>query len=346
MYQYTHFIKQNIAPQGAKHIGVYDANGKRICTVPLGGLTPPKGEKLYSFGLVSDLHIYKKNVPWVTWNPIEKFDHALSYFESQGCKMCFVCGDLTQTGFYSKNNEEDINETPHLDLEQMENYKEICDKHSLSIYGLAGNHESYYNQPLTQNLEKWKTYTGNNLFNILVYGSQDCYFLLGQPDHSSVMSETILSSLQEKFEYYYNLNKNRRFFVFVHSYIEEDSGDPIDKRENSIFETWGSSNTNTFLNLLRKYNATLFHGHSHTKFECQELDERANYTEINGFKSVHIPSLGRPRTVSSDSDSTPYADNEAQGYLVDVYKDFIVLNGTDFIHNQPIPIGIYKIDTN
>ena len=35
----------------------------------------------------------------------------------------------------------------------------------------------------------------------------------------------------------------------------------------------------------------------------------------------------------------------SQGYIADVYENFIILNGIDFMTNKPIPIGTYKIDT-
>lgn len=31
--------------------------------------------------------------------------------------------------------------------------------------------------------------------------------------------------------------------------------------------------------------------------------------------------------------------------MVEVYDDCIVLNGIDFINNEPVPIGTYEIDT-
>ena len=83
--------------------------------------------------------------------------------------------------------------------------------------------------------------------------------------------------------------------MFVHSYIEEDSGDTLDVRENSIFDYWGrgQTNKNAFINLLKQYsNVILFHGHSHMRFSCQELDKNANYTErkmvLNRFIFHHL----------------------------------------------------------
>ena len=74
-YKYKHFIPQNIAPSGAKSIGVYNQNSEKICTIPLGRLAPTTKEKLYSFGLLSDIHLF--HLP-ASWNPNPKFDNALT----------------------------------------------------------------------------------------------------------------------------------------------------------------------------------------------------------------------------------------------------------------------------
>lgn len=351
-YRYPHFIKQNIAPSGAKKILVCDAEGKKVVNIPLGGLTPPNTKPLYSFGLVSDIHLYDESKSWITWNPQSKFDNALSFFEEQGCVMCIAAGDLTQTGFYNEKNAGDY----FLDeASQFGFYKEICDKHTIPVYELAGNHESYYSQPITQNLDKWEAHTGTRELSYTVSQGDDLFILLGQPRDLAVMSDEDLLWFRQALE----SNMDKRCFVFVHSYIEEDSGDPGDLRENSIFsdDFWGAANRIAFVDLIKAHpNIILFHGHSHMKFECQglysameqltpeqESYKAANYTDKNGFKSVHIPSLGRPRSIDLEAGTTPYVDGEAQGYVVDVYEDCIVLCGMDLIHNVPIPLGVYKI---
>ena len=101
-YKYKHFIPQNTAPSGAKRIGVYNAKGEKVYNIPLGRLAPTTKEKLYSFGLVSDIHLYP--ISAVAWTPEVKFDNALSYFESMGCSFCVHCGDITQTGFFREGD--------------------------------------------------------------------------------------------------------------------------------------------------------------------------------------------------------------------------------------------------
>lgn len=87
------------------------------------------------------------------------------------------------------------------------------------------------------------------------------------------------------------------------------------------------------------------------KFESQEFDKCANYTDKNGFKSVHVPSLGSPRRLlNTDGDwdvvaPDGYAQPESQCYLVDVYPDCVVLNGLSFkgAEAMPVAVGTYRI---
>lgn len=339
-YMYPHFIPQNIAPSGAKSIGVYNSNGKQIGTIALGRMARPQKTKLYSFGLVSDIHLWKVNSSSYG-NSNEKFDNALSYFESKNCSFCVVPGDLTITGFYLRTNDSDVS-TQFLDEGQFLAYKTICGTHTIPVYELMGNHESYYGMPISNNLSLMSQYTGNSVLSYTFSQGNDLFIMCGQPRDAWVMSAEDLTWLGNTLEE----NKDKRCFVFVHAYIEEDSGDAMDVRENSIFELWGASNKKAFMDLMRNYpNVILFHGHSHMKFECQELDECANYTDKNGFKSVHVPSLAVPRDVDVANNKSVDDKTASQGYIVDVYDDCIVLNGMDFINNTPIPLGTFKIGT-
>ena len=268
-YAYRHLIPQNIAPSGAKSIAVYRGT-KKVHEIPLGGLTPPKKEPLYSFGAVSDIHI--SHYASVAWKPEAKLDNALTCFETKNCAFCVAAGDLTNTGFYLRTSE-NVEGTEYLDERQMTKYKNICDGHTIPVYELAGNHESWYDQDLAKSLDKWETYTGKNVTAYTVTQGNDLFILLGQSTLSAPMSDDDFTWFTETLQ----ANTDKRCFVFVHSYIEEDSGDAGDFRENSIFQYWGATKRNNFLNLLKQYpNVILFHGHSHIKFEWQTLDKDAN----------------------------------------------------------------------
>lgn len=347
MYRYTHLIPQNIAPKGAKLIGVYDSDGNRITGIALGKLRHPEGEKNYCFGVVSDIHLIKPDLVW-DWYPIEKFDRALSHFQERGCAMCVVSGDLTQCG-YRWSDKDDV------DLTQMGAYKSVCDKYTLPVYELAGNHESYYSVPITDNLDLWETDTGKRELSYTVTQGDDLFIFLGQPTGGTAIED--LQWLYETLE----TNRNKRCFVFIHPWMSNDSGNPLSALDNNVFTMWqnntGNRNLETvFKNLMAHYkNTILFHAHSHTKFENQALDECANYTDKNGFKSIHIPSSSRPRDVDAVTNTATYSVTESQCCLVDVYDDYIILNGIGLTgitsadeaskQYQPCPLGTYKIDT-
>lgn len=334
----TPIIAENIAPPDASSLAIFNGAVK-VCDIDISKMQPSNlGNKQYSFGLVSDLHITASTS--VAWQPTVKFDNALTYFENQGCAFCVVCGDLTQTGFYRRTNESDAS-TTYLDETQFANYKGICDKHTVPVYALMGNHESIYGIPISNDLDLVETYTGKGALSYVLEQANDLLILLGQPNYNKVMSD-------EDFEWFKNLlvsNQDKRCFVFVHSYIEEDSGDARDFRENSVFEDWGVTKTDEFKNLIKQYpNVILFHGHSHIKFECQSLDKSANYTDKNGFKSIHVPSLSRPRDIIDNASVDDLLGS--QGYIVDVYESCIVLNGIDFTdENKQISIAQYCIET-
>jgi hypothetical protein len=58
MDRYDSFIRENVAPKNVKQIGVYNNKGDRVGEIPLGSLKFPNvGQKLYSFGAVSDIHL-------------------------------------------------------------------------------------------------------------------------------------------------------------------------------------------------------------------------------------------------------------------------------------------------
>ena len=362
-YEYTHFIPENVAPKGAARIVVKekisDSEEADVCAIPaarFGSLTPPTGEPLYSFGLVSDCHTFHTNTAWMG---SQKLENALAYFEAQGCVMRFVigCGDFTQTGFYL-DDRDDYNES------QMLKYKEIIDRYAIPVFEIFGNHENYWGCNITDNLARAKELTripataytvSSTPDSDTVEGTtvrpnryapvgDDLYILCGQSTSGEVMSADDYDWLAKTL---YD-NKDRPCFVFVHSYMEEDSGDPLDYRENSIFGTW--SRTGDFVALLRQYtNVILFHGHSHMKFEHQTVDPLANHATVKGYKSVHVPSLGMPRDINPDATDGTYTPEDfksSQCFRVDRYADRVVLNGLSYAEGKwlPVAVGTYGIE--
>ena len=71
-----------------------------------------------------------------------------------------------------------------------------------------------------------------------------------------------------------------------------------------------------------------------------------NYSEAEGYREVHIPSLAVPRAdVDGDGNAdTIYAGSE--GCVVDVYESGIHIRGRDFATGEFLPIASYWLDTS
>ena len=213
---------------------------------------------------------------------------------------------------------------------------------------------------------------------------EDLYIMIGQSESAKPMSDSDFAWLKHILA----ANTDRRCLLCIHSFIDDDwgdktaeqrdserpreddpaqdnagglihfsdSGNPCGARGNAIFGWWEDYAVSTlaeFLDTLKKYpNVMIFHGHSHMKFESQTFDKCANYTDKNGFKSVHVPSLGCPRHLrSTDGDWTTvkgadgWTEPESQCYRADVYPDCVVLNGLSYAEGEWVPsaVGTYRI---
>lgn len=315
MAQYEGLIPQNVAFPRTRRIGIYSSSGNRVGFIPLGSLANPAPvEKQYSFGALADVHI-------VYDTAAEDFQRALTYLnQAEDVAFTCICGDLTDDG------------TP----EQLALYKAAVDAHSpdTPVYAIAGNHEQY--APVSS--AYLQDYTGKPLYYAFHHGN-DVFIMCGCYSwaQDGIFTESCLQWLYEILEE----NRNRRCFLFEHVMPWNDSGNPGGYYAADLFSgTKGS----VFQALLRHYkNTVLFHGHSHTKFALQEADERANYSEAQGYRSVHIPSISVPRQISGSTLANVYADSE--GYVVDVYANGIHLRGRDFGRESFLPIASYWIDT-
>lgn len=322
---YTDFIPQNVAPLGARRIGIYDENGNQVGQIPLGSLTPPMaGQKQYSFGALSDIHLQYDTAQ-------EDFRKALEYLnDTEDVGFTCVCGDLTSNGTVS----------------ELQVYKNYIDAYSADtpVYAIAGNHDA------TNALEfdTMRPYTGQGLWYSFEHNG-DVFIMVGEKawDYKWPFSVEEMQWLYETLE----ANRNKRCFVFQHLLSFDGSGNPYPGL-NPTTDILGAENTSRFsnvpgrifLSLMRHYkNCIWFHGHSHTAFECQEDNSLANYDQYYRIHSIHIPSLAVPREYENSAYVQRYSESE--GYVVDVYENGIHLRGRDFVKGEFLPIASYWLDT-
>lgn len=316
---YDSFIQNNIAPAGCTKIGVYDEQNRRVGTVALAeGFQNQLGEKLYSFSLTSDVHVGYETAA-------EDFTKALSYFRNEeSVEFNVICGDLTVTGLES----------------ELLSYKTLVDKFAggIKTYVAAGNHEEY----LATSSLYYEKYSGNPLYYYFKQGN-DVFIMVGVmgTHENKLFGEGELQWLYEVLEE----NRNNRCFVFQHIPVAGSSGNPLNVLQDTMTTLDNEPTSVAFKNLLSHYtNVIHFHGHSHFQFASQEYDPIANYDNALGH-SVHIPSLSSPRVVAPDGSSFWGAPEDAEGYVVDVYENGIVLRGIDIINEKLIPVAQYYLDT-
>ena len=356
----THLISENIAPKGATKIGVYNKDGKEVGIIPMGRLSRPTTKPLYTFCALSDIHL-----TYDTANA--DFQRALEYAESN-CDFTCIAGDLTSTGSTGTGG-------------QMELYRSMVAPYDnvMPIYAIAGNHETSYGNYLTH--ETIKPYTGQNLFYSFTKGN-DVFIMLGhyggyREGNGGWRSTEFLSNSKitenpyapdgvDELQFLYNeleTHCNQRCFVFIHEVPSAHGvGNPnnLYGLHSSASAVWNPNDGGlgqAIINLLAHYkNSVLFHGHSHTRFDLQTLDPKANYGEVvladgRSYKSIHIPSLAVPRDIDADGSPKPLEDlyAESEGYIVEVHDNYIVLNGRDFVGGDEdghwSALGTYKINT-
>ena len=326
----TKLIPENIAPPNAKSLAIFNGD-KKICDVDISKIQPTNlGTKLYSFGLVSDMHL-----DGVGMNGTY-LSEAMSFFENQGCSFCCHTGDMTNIGFWSETSDE-------IYLTQMADFKSVIDAHpNLPVYGICGNHESY-NKSIMENLAELKEYTGRDLYYTMTRGD-DVFIFIGQPAGTiyafGKKQEWIneLKWLQSTLE----ANRNKRCFVFEHLTLSDDSGNP-----NNIHNAYWYELENTLVNIMKHYkNAILFHGHSHLDLNEQFNFSYSNYNTKKGFKSVSIPSSAGSRvTVDGALVRTNRTELRAC-YIAEVYENCLVLKGYYLHSGKYSPIAQYCIDTS
>ncbi|MBQ2972270.1 MAG: metallophosphoesterase [Ruminococcus sp.] len=323
---YSDLIKENVAPINATKIGVYNSSSERMGSISLpSGFAPILSEKLYSFGAISDTHLGQsptsKNDYYST--STEDFIRAMTYF-SQEENIDFIahCGDIT---VYSTE-------------EELQLYNSLVNEYAggLTLHVAAGNHEEY----LYNSSDYLEEYMGNLLYYSFTH-NDDVYIFVGimSSHEDRLFLDGELQWLYETLEE----NRNKRCFVFQHILTKEGSGDALNLLSSCKLKEYKTSIA--FKNLMSHYeNAIHFHGHSHMAFELQQYSETANYDNVFGSHSVHIPSLSVPRGVS-DEGKLKTMFEKSEGYVVDVYENGIYLRGRDFVNNQDVPISQYYLDT-
>ena len=236
---------------------------------------------------------------------INDFKRASKYLVENGVYAIAISGDITCDGRWC----------------DIDKFKQLESEVGKSVWTIRGNHD-------TNNDCSEDVYINNIEPNGLYYTKEvngDLYIFLGldKYDKNNLFSNESLDWLESILE----SNKNKRIFLFEHVHIN-----PVGNY-NSIIKNYDMGNepgttSKRFRDIINSYdNVILFTGHTHQDFEINSVENNR----------VHISSCAKPRNPESDNSGS-------QGYLMEVYKNKIILKAINFADNNKI-IKEYTINT-
>lgn len=335
----TPLISENTVPDGVFHIAVFDGD-KKVGTVDVDKMRLPSniGEKLYSFGALSDVHVTNSTLA------MTKFRNALTYFnDAEKVKFTCISGDLTSSGT----------------ADQFTSYRNAVASYSpnVPIYNCTGNHDVQNTEvaPFTT-LESTIPYTGQPLYYSFTQGD-DVFIMFGMRGWSSYTGNIFYAEALQWLYETLEENRNKRCFVFEHcphmvwenGVVSECSSGAIPGLKlptGNLLNGDGNVMGDVFRSLVKHYkNVLWFHGHTHMEFDYQTQWAAINYENKFARHSIHIPSSIGGRTLKSDGTGWQSNTIGSYGYVVDVYANHVVLRGRNFDDSAFEPLAMYCLDT-
>ena len=300
----------------------------------------------YRFGATSDVHM---NYEDLGFGSLNKWDNTLKFYSDNEVDHLLVTGDMTgdtRLELEYQTYVRKINES-NIDLD--------------NVYECLGNHGntptniSLFNQ-YTVNSNQVHPYENSPYFSATI--KDDLYIFMAQeitgPSDSASydnFSKKQIDWLEGLLKQHGNTNKN--IFLIEHSpFLNFGPGD----RHNGDYKrliTFKESYTQTMRlkQLLTTYkDVIMLSGHTHLTFY-----ERENYSNENDSfcRMIHVSSgtqtssYNYGHTLISDTDgrknNSPTYGSE--GYVIDVYDDYILFKGYNISTNKVIPAACYLLPT-
>ncbi len=269
-------------------------------------------EKQYSYAVISDIH--QRETSYREGN--EDFINAVDKLEQLDLEYVFIAGDV---GYDSYESELQI-------------YKNVIAESELTFYPVRGNHDA------TISDEVWKSYAGvDENFEIVKGNDVFLGMSLYETNSTSPSGATpygenatwLLGKLEE--------HKGKRIAVIMHLPMPGAAGLlPGHATYNAYGFTADSAEAASLRAAFENTdNVTVYSGHTHFEFAVEESYPNVNVYDVENknVNLVHVPSCAYPRNASGAE-----VQEKSQCYIVDVYKDKIVLRGYD------LKVGAYIAD--
>ncbi len=287
----------------------------------------------YTFSSLSDVHINRGNY----------LDKALDFLDTYGnIDFVAISGDICDGEEKSYNL-----------------FNETISNRNYKTYTTTGNHD-------TSNLNNWlklmntSITTDKEVFDIAENGFDFVYIPEKNPDsvfvffcqtswdysknpssqkHYIVTAEqlTWLEGVLEKY-------KDKTVLLYFHTFLSDPEGtqeEAVGNLKNpggysyELPFSYGSADEVKFRSLMKEYkNVIYFSGHSHWMFELETYNENLNVSNFDGeyCYMVHNPSVCEPRWIGEDDTGrTSKTGVASEGWIIEMYDDFMILIPVDFI---------------
>ena len=306
----------------------------------------------YRFAAVSDIHIDLENGGKNTYflYAEENFRRMLSVAKERGCEFIVSVGDPVTNASGAR--------------EEWLRYREIIEGSGYRghIFESLGNHElrfaKYGGCSLEESIREFLVYTGTKdkpvrytkgkpyyehlhpLFgdSFLFMATENGYDVSCLDNFSDEQMDWAEALVEKR------TREGRRVFLIQHAPLfgfgaGDDSENPAyEGAVRTVAENGEIFRNNLrFKRLIERYKDVIWlSGHTHLRFE----DEK-NYSNNEGSAChmLHIPALSGTTRLSYDNEGNrildrAFREDEAQGYLVDVYEDKTVFSALNFISDK------------
>lgn len=318
------------------------------------------GEKIYSFGALSDVHFNRYNGSLTGDDACITFNNALNFLEALDVSMVGISGDISSDG----------------ERDAFEKYNSIVSGYDFPVYTCTGNHDvsDDFSKANWQELMNIGVYgetkadgvadvaeNGMDFVYIPSAGEGDVFIFLSQyrwdygEAHSRILEDAQLDWLETQLEKY----KNETVYIFFHTFLnnpvegenpymgEGNLENNVGRHYNLPF-TEGCADEVRFEDMMDKYeNVVYFNGHSHWAYDMQELNPNLNIANYGGEYAtmVHISSVSSPRRTTPNIDnSSEHYMRSSEGTYVEVYEDKIVFTACEFLKGQFLSYATYVVE--
>ena len=301
-----------------------------------------KSDKRYSFASYSDVHIdaLKKSYKLDEDN----WKRALEVANLRKTDFIVLSGDY----IVNNVNFEGVNKT------ELHMYERILSESSYSnpVYEAIGNHEIRQNPTLEMPDFVEATGLDGNIsksdkayFEKTINGDHFIFMALEKGFRPTKKQENFsdeqLNWLEGLLEKYSGDGKN--IYIIEHAlFYKYGAGDRVDDEPYYKYSLYDKAESTIRLkSILQKYNDAIFiSGHTHIAFSYQ-----FNFSDNDGTSAqmIHNSSVGGSRQIVGDALSSKYMPEDTEGYIVNVYNDAIIFNGTNLYKNIYDPNCCYII---